>query len=407
MIEIIFCLFIGIVLGTISGLVPAVHSNTMAGILLFAETGFLAAFGETAMAVSLIAALIVHTFLDIVPGTFFGIPDADTALSVLPAHRLCLLGCGEEAVRLSALGSAYGSVFGLLIFIIFITALPLIQNFIDWWVGIILIAVAGVLIVYSESPEWSFAVFITSGILGIFAFEYSWLCTGFALGSSVLMPLLAGLFGISVLLVSSDGKMPQQRYVGIKTERKEIMRCSLAGAAAGSAVGWLPGLSNASANAVLASFINSGRDDADDEGRGFIIATSAANTANAFISIAAFYAVFRMRNGVMTAYSHLENLPPVAFVLTAAFCAAAAGFVLTIMFSRSGRLFAGMNVKKLSVSVIAFIVAMTFFFTGFFGLLILVLAALTGLIPGIVNIRRVPCMGAVMLPVILWSFSIL
>ncbi|MDD4128069.1 MAG: tripartite tricarboxylate transporter permease, partial [Methanomicrobium sp.] len=94
MIEIIFCLCIGIILGAISGLIPGIHSNTMAGILLSVETGFLAFFGETAMAVSLIAALIVHTFLDIVPGTFFGIPDADTALSVLPAHRLCLNGCG-------------------------------------------------------------------------------------------------------------------------------------------------------------------------------------------------------------------------------------------------------------------------------------------------------------------------
>ncbi|WFN36295.1 tripartite tricarboxylate transporter permease [Methanomicrobium antiquum] len=402
MIEIIFCLCIGIILGMISGLIPGIHSNTMAGLLLSVETGFLAIFGETAMAVSLIAALVVHTFLDIVPGTFFGIPDADTALSVLPAHRLCLKGHGEKAVRLSALGSAYGSVFGLFFLIVFMLYLPSIQQYIDWWVGIILIIVAGILIVYSESPEWSFAVFMVSGILGLFAFEYSWICSGFSAQASVLMPLLTGLFGISVLIASSDGKMPEQKFEGINTKRMDILKCSVAGTLAGSAVGWLPGLSNASANAVLASAIK-----IDKEGEGFIVATSAANTANAFISIAAFYAVSRMRNGVMTAFSHLENLPPISFILSAGFCAAIAGYLLTNLFSRFGKLFSGWNVRRLSFSVIIFMVVLIFGFTGPFGILILILATITGCVPGIVNIRRVPCMGSVMLPVILWSFSII
>ncbi|MBP2133665.1 putative membrane protein [Methanomicrobium sp. W14] len=402
MIEIVLGLFIGIVLGTISGLIPGIHSNTMAGILLSAETGFLAIFGETAMAVSLVVALIVHTFLDIVPGTFFGIPDADTALSVLPAHRFCLEGRGSEAVRLSAVGSAFGTALSMPVFAVFLVILPFLQPYIDWWVGIILITVSGILIVWSESPEWSFAVFIVSGVLGVFSFEYSWLCAGFAGDSSVLMPLLAGLFGISVLLNSSGGKMPKQVNGTVTAKRKDILKYSAAGTVAGSAVGWLPGLSNASANAVLASAVRM-----DREGGGFIIATSAANTANAFISIAAFYAVSRMRNGVMTAFSHLQSLPRVSFVLTYAVFAAVAGYILAILFSRSGGLFAGMNVKKMSTVVIVFMASLTFVFTGFFGLVILILATATGLVPALVNIRRVPCMGAVMIPVILWSFSII
>ncbi|MBN2734484.1 MAG: tripartite tricarboxylate transporter permease [Methanomicrobiaceae archaeon] len=402
MIEIIICLLAGIFLGTISGLIPGIHSNTMAGLLLSVQTGFLALFGETAMAVSLVAALIVHTFLDIVPGTFFGIPDADTALSVLPAHRLCLEGHGEEAVRLSALGSAWGSVFSLFVFTAFILLLPSVQSYIDWWVGIILIIVAGVLIVFSESPEWSFGIFIISGILGIFAFEYSWLASGISGSSSVLMPLLTGLFGISVLMVSSEGVMPEQISGSVNTGRKEIIKCSIAGTLAGSAVGWLPGLSNASANAVLASAIR-----IDREGRGFIIATSAANTANAFISIAAFYAILRMRNGVMVAFSHLQSLPPITLVLSAGFCAAIAGYILTLFFSCSGNFFAGMNVRKLSIFIIIFMVFLTLLLTGPFGILILILAIMIGYVPYLVNIRRIPCMGAVMLPVILWSFEII
>ena len=425
-ISVIIPLFIGIILGTISGLIPGIHSNTAAGLILSAGTGIFAVYGETGLAVCMVAVLIVHTFLDIVPGTFFGVPDADTALSVLPAHRLCLLGHGEEAVRLSAVGSAYGTVFGLAILSVFLLVLPAIQDMIDWWSGIILIIVAGVLIVWSESPEWSFAVFSLSGILGVFAFEYSWLCVPLTdaispSSASVLMPLLTGLFGISVLIFSKKGSMPPQTFDGLHIERRSILKCSLIGTFAGSVVGWLPGLSNASANAVIASFVrfdepqscesesdcDGGPDGGLDGSRGYIIASSAANTANAFISIGAFYAIMRMRNGVMAAFSHLKEIPDLTFVILAAVTAAISGYILTIGISKAGRIFSDVNVRSLGIAVIVFMTALTLLFTGIFGLFILILASVVGSLTQIIDIRRVPCIGAVMIPVILFSFGIL
>ena len=427
-IQVIIPLFIGVILGTISGLIPGIHSNTAAGLILSAGTGIFAVYGETGLAVCMVAVLIVHTFLDIVPGTFFGVPDADTALSVLPAHRLCLLGHGEEAVRLSAIGSAYGTVFGLAILSVFLLVLPAVQDMIDWWSGIILIIVAGVLIVWSESPEWSFAVFCISGILGVFAFEYSWLCVPLTdlispSSASVLMPLLTGLFGISVLIFSKKGCMPPQTFDGLHVERRNILKCGLIGTFAGSVVGWLPGLSNASANAVIASFVRFEEPHSDESGstvsalpennggldgsRGYIIAASAANTANAFISIGAFYAIMRMRNGVMAAFSHLKELPEMTFVILAAIIAAISGYLLTIGFSKTGRLFSNINVRSLGISVIIFMTAVTLLFTGIFGLFILILATVVGSLTQIIDIRRVPCIGAVMIPVIMFSFGIL
>ncbi|WP_245618604.1 tripartite tricarboxylate transporter permease [Methanogenium cariaci] len=114
---------------------------------------------------------------------------------------------GEEAVRLSAWGSAVSVVMVMPLFVVFMFFLPGLQSYIDWWLGIILILVAGLLILGSESPpEWSVAVFLLSGILGLFAFRYAWLISPPVSGaSSVLMPLLTGLFGISVLLRASGG----------------------------------------------------------------------------------------------------------------------------------------------------------------------------------------------------------
>jgi putative membrane protein len=106
MIEILLGVLIGVILGTINGIIPVVHANTLAGVLLSMQVALLSLLGPVALAGAMFAALITHTFVDAIPSTSLGIPDADTSLAVLPAHALCLEGNGEEAVRIAALGSA-------------------------------------------------------------------------------------------------------------------------------------------------------------------------------------------------------------------------------------------------------------------------------------------------------------
>jgi putative membrane protein len=56
-------------------------------------------------------------------------------------------------------------------------------------------------------------------------------------------------------------------------------------------------------------------------------------------------------------------------------------------------------------AVIAFIVILCIILTGPFGVMILILATALGLIPQLVNVPRVFCMGAIIVPVILYSFG--
>jgi putative membrane protein len=390
----------GIGLGTASGLTPGVHANTMAGLLLAVQGLLLPLFGLETVAVAMFAALVTHTFLDIIPSTFLGIPDPDTALSVLPAHALCLSGKGEEAVRVSALGSAYASLIALPLSFVFILLLPSVQPYIDWGIGLVLLLAGGLLIVYSDSPSWSLAVFLVSGALGVFSFHYAFLGWHTAGMSSVLMPLLSGLFGISVLLSASDGTIPEQHWDGHSQSMRTLVRHTGIGAVAGACVGWLPGLSNATANAVLQAAVS-----ADHDPRGYIVATSAANTANAFLSLAALFALSRMRNGVMTALAS-QDLPGIDVLLLGGTVAALCAYLLTVRLSRFARKFNGVPVRRLSIAVIALIVALTVILCGPFGLCILALATAVGSVPPLANVRRVACMGAVMIPVMLFSFGI-
>ena len=391
---------IGIGCGVISGLVPGIHANTMAGVLLSLQALLLAWFDPVVIASAMFAALVTHTFIDCVPGTFLGIPDADTSLAVLPAHSLCLEGRGEEAVRISALGSAAGVALSLPLALAFVLVLPALQPGIDWGIGLIILAVAGYLIVVSESPEWALAVFGVSGALGLFSLRYSFLAWQVGGESGVLMPLLSGLFGIAVLLRASHGVMPAQHFAGIDLPAGAVRRSSVLGSIAGALVGWLPGLSNATANALLTSVIGY-----DTNPREYILATSAANTVNAFLGLAALYAISRTRNGVMVALAAAEEVPPATAILLAGALAAVGAYLLTILLSSMAGWFGGVNVTALNRGVIVFVVLLSLFLCGPFGGLVLLLATAVGYVPSLVNIRRVYCMGAIMVPVMFYSFG--
>ena len=401
MIEILLGTLIGVMLGTLSGIIPGVHSNTLAGVLLSLQVAFLSFFSPLVLAGAMFAALITHTFVDSIPSTFLGIPDADTSLAVLPAHALCLEGNGEEAVRIAALGSACAMVIAVPLSILCFFLLPALQPYFDWWIGILLISTMGYMIVTSECPGWALALFGVSGILGIFALRYAFLSWHTLAGSSaILMPLLTGLFGISVLLTASQGTMPEQHFRGIRMEDRTIMNYSVVGTFAGVAVGWLPGLSTASANSVLASLIGY-----EKNRRTYILATSAANTSNAFIGLAALFALSRMRNGVMVALSELP-LPTMSELTVVGVLAACAAYCMTIVISRSATRFNGINGKLLNNAVIIFIVLLCILLTGPFGVVILILATAAGIVPHLVNVPRVFCMGAIMVPVMMFSFGL-
>ena len=400
MILLLFGTITGLICGVVSGLIPGIHSNTMAGIMVGISPAFIQVLGPEGFAAALISLLISHSFLELIPSTFFGIPDSGTALSVLPAHALTLEGRGEEAVRLSALGCLYGVSIGVPISILAFLFLSPVQDSIDWITGPLLVLMMGSVIIHEESPLWALLIFAGSGLLGLFAFRYQFLVWGFAGESSILMPLLTGLFGLSVILTSSHSPIPRQHFNGLGLESHDVIRASIPGALAGLFVGWLPGLSTASANAVVSAGIRY-----DTNQRSYLVASGAATCANVIVGLAAFYGIGRTRNGVMVAISSLVP-PSFPVLLTIAVAAAGLAYLITVCLSGYARWVSGMNGRILNTLVGGFVILLSGIFTGPFGLFILVCATAIGFLPELLNLSRVTCMGAVTLPVILYSLGL-
>ncbi|HNU36536.1 MAG TPA: tripartite tricarboxylate transporter permease, partial [Methanomassiliicoccales archaeon] len=121
-----FTLF-GMGLGTLSGLAPGIHVNTLA-VLLIISVPSLAPYLDSLcssvgcslspallLACTILAAAICHSFLDYIPSLIMGVPDETECMSVLPSHRLLLEGKGLNALQAAAQGSLVGALAGLVV----------------------------------------------------------------------------------------------------------------------------------------------------------------------------------------------------------------------------------------------------------------------------------------------------
>ena len=233
-IALVLCIALGFALGILSGLTPGLHLNNFAAMLL-ALSPTLIALGLTPLEIAsiILAASISQTFFDAIPAIFLGAPDSETALTVLPGQRLMLEGRGIEAIRLSALGSAGSIIFALLLVVPLSWAVSNYYDYLTKYVGVLLLAIALMMIRSERGPfvdgqgslvHWKYKIiacllFLTSGLLGIFAFDHeSMINSPLGLEPQVLLPLLSGIFGASSLLLSlsTDTEIPEQEESRIR-----------------------------------------------------------------------------------------------------------------------------------------------------------------------------------------------
>ena len=111
----------GALSGIFTGLIPGIHVNTVTALVL-ASSASCAALGLdfSALLAFVCALAISHTFFDVVPGLFLGVP-GDESFALLPGHRMVKKGQGQAALRLSVVGSALGLGIGLLVVLALLT----------------------------------------------------------------------------------------------------------------------------------------------------------------------------------------------------------------------------------------------------------------------------------------------
>jgi len=441
----------GSLAGFLSGLVPGVHPNNLASGLLLARPAFLgvlalvvgaappAEFATLALCSFLVAAVVAHGIAAFVPSVFLGAPGEDSAVSVLPGHRLLWAGRGHEAVAIAARGAILGAIVSsaLLLPLRWLMGPP-----VDGYVRVqraipFILAALVFLLILSEGRRQrrrttssatgqrarAVLLFLGSGALGwaILGTDWPSRWNWFPIpglqadvGSRTLLPLFTGLFGLSTVLLSarSGGNVPPQAEGPLL--HGGMRRAILGGSLAGAAVSWLPGLSSGAATS-LAQFL-ARRRVPDEDPTEFMAALGAVGAAVNIFTVAALFIIQRARSGVAVAIRDVVGISGlrwedptalpglVAAIVVAALVAVALSYPLAVRASRIYAALVGkLPYRAIAIGVAAFLVSLVAVLAGATGLVIAGLAVPLGLLPPRWGVKRVHLMGALLVPVIIFA----
>lgn len=398
-VSLLIALVIGCCAGIFTGLAPGIHTNTVAALVLAGLAILTKWFSPLALGVLLVSMVIMHSFVDFIPSIFLGAPDdAETALSVLPGHRMLLEGKGYEALKLTVIGGVGATFIGLVM-------LPafgfLVSRFYDK-AGLIIpftIIIFSIFFILMEKDAkgkiWALLVFLMSGVLGLLVLNDLPI-------KEPLFPLLTGLFGLPTIIISlqSKSKIVEQKISdGLDFGRHWFLHIKASFCAALMSV--LPALGAAQAT-VLAQALSKKKSGSD-----FLVMVGGINTVSSIFVLTTLWLISRARTGVFAVMKQFLELDFEAFAVLLVFGIAALVFSVIVTL-KLGKIIAvnitKIRYKKLSVAVLLALIALAGIFSGFFGLLVLSIATAIGLIAPSVGIKRIHAMGVLVIPVVTYFF---
>lgn len=453
---------LGAALGLFAGLVPGLHTNNISQATVAGRAAALAAIGWVVAGAAsagsmealfgtcgfLIGVSLGHSFTDEIPAVFLGAPDPETALSVLPGHRLLMSGQGASAVKAAAAGSVLGVLFSLPLVPLLAALMGPPGNLYASSVPAVpflLMGVAGALVVTERGRAASglsrrgarglaVGLLLASGALGeLVVFDGAVLPNAFPLGPPPsfafghMLSLFAGLFGLPTLLIAARTAAPAPpappAHETLKLARRRLVSAAALGTASGAAVGWLPGVGAAQA-AVLAKFARDARRprpggdeperDSPEAAAEFLVMQSAVAAANLVFNLVALFSLLRVRSGTMAALGQLggpevarwgePSDPPALLVALVASIAVALPlcYAGALVLGRAcARGYRRVPPRALAACVFAGLFVLVLALEGVAGTAIAFTALALGLVPPLAGVKRVHLMGAILVPVAL------
>ena len=409
MFELVIACFIGILIGTTTGMVPGIHVNT-AGAILFASSTFLLKFlSPEFLCVLMVAMSIAHALIEFVPSMLLGVPQEGTATSVLPGHRMVLQGRAKEVIRIVCVGGFGAILVTILMLPIFAVVLPMLHEVSKPFTWMILLF-ASIYLTYNLTSThrdflWSLLLLVLSGILGWTIFQ-----TPISSGVT-LMCTFSGLFGISTILFSlnDNSTLPHQNsFYDLNIDFAKF-KSIFAGGITGAILGFLPGFGPAQGT-VIAQAASGTNDNDDDDTVNFLLATSGLNISDCLFSLMAIYIIGNPRSGIAVYMSYLISdmtLNHLIIYIFASLLAVSISLVLALKLGDSfSKLMARVDYKKLSIAVILLQIIILFVFIFYYEspvaymILALITSTAMGMLPHYLGVGKSHLMGVLIIPAI-------
>jgi putative membrane protein len=385
MIDLLSLALVGVLLGVLTGIVPGIHPNTVifSSLPIYISTEI-----EFLSYAALIAGLSVsHTFHDFLPSIYLQAPDANTALSTMPGAEKAAAGEGPEAFHSTLIGGL--TSVGLLIL-----ALPVLALFLDDFYSAVrpfmayIVAFFLFFLIFREKSHEAVITSVLAGTLGIVALN-----SGIG-GEFILMPVFAGLFAVPAVFSSlrRNFDLPEQEI----SSDFEGWRGASAGLLSGLIAGTVPGVGAAGSTTFLSPLMDNQKD--------FLAGMGAVNTIDIIISFLAILSIGKARSGAAVALQSLSQPVKSEIYLLIGLSIFCAG-IAALLALRTEKLFLkilhSVDFRFVLYTVILVLLASSFVLVGWFGVLTLLTASLTGFY-SLENSCRVCCMAVLLIPSILF-----
>ncbi len=382
MLELIGLTLLGTITGTITGLLPGIHPNTV----IFTSLPLLVTIPPRTALPVIVTAAVSHSVLNHIPAILIGVPDEGSALTALPGKEMVLQGKASHAIQATLGGGLHTAATSVLLVPIALVVLPTVYPLVRPYLIYLISAILGSMVIVDERPGTALGITLLCGLVGIATLSSP------LPGSEALFPLFLGLFGLPVLLATTDGAVPDQDHT--RTVPSSTV-ANLVGSIAGLLSGILPGLGPAATVALFDRVLDR---------RQFMIALGGINTGDAVFSIVALFTIGNPRSGASVAVQKLIE-PTVGTGVLVLGCGltgiATAYSIGQAILPDLLAVYPRLDHRRIALGTAAALIALTLPVSGIGGFAVLAAATGAGLLAQQQRVRKSLCMSCLIVPFLL------
>jgi len=373
---------LGSLAGAAIGLIPGLHCNLFAYLMLLNS--------DVSVAVFLFSALLSSNIFEFLSAAYLNAPKEGEVLLKGAFARFIALGRMNGAVKIIAYSAIMTYSIVMILGLLLGNAISNLSSYFGDYAWIMLLIMSIAIIFRQKCWPKALTFFIASGILGLIAFNMNL--------SEPFLPLLTGMFGLSaIILGSKSGSIPSQMdKSAVESGFFDFLKVSFFGVLSSIIMMLVPGISPSQIGFFSSSY-------KDDELK--VASMASINIADVILSLMTFFYIGKARNGTIEKIGQAMALGIREYYLLIFF-----GFfsvLLSCMIALAVNKKLGQNIriigsKYFRLGVIIFVALLTSFFDGFFGLIILAASTLLGVMLAKNNARPVNLMGCLAVPTILF-----
>jgi putative membrane protein len=341
---------------------------------------------------------VSNSIIDFLPSLFFGLPEEETALSVLPGHSLVMEGRCNEAFKYTLIGAMFSTYILILLLPALFTTISTLYSFLENYFAAIIAFILSLLVLREKNKLASLILLVLSGALGLITLN-----SKLTNPIYIFFPLFSGFFAIPSIITSlrMKTKFPEQ----LESQEVEInkgLKSGAKGLLAGALSGLMPGFGVSQSIFFVGEFFKLDKKE-------FLGALGAAKTSSMILSILSLYLIGKARSGASIALEQITQLTFKDALLIIFLSNLAVG--ISIIFSFKilhlfQHIMENIDYSKIMKFSLIMLISATILITGLYGLLVLFVSSLIGFFAMYTNTKRSYCMGLLILPTFLFYLNI-